>query len=192
MKGLRVWRRRSERHRQHPVPLYGLLDVISHSLRTILLLTIILLLLFLLLLLSLIAAMRPPFSAMDVALGQVMTGVFTNSDELWDMVNTAGQSVDEPMWRMPLHPEYRKMMDSQVADIINAGESRSAGACTAAAFLQEFTKAKSWMHMDVAGVMTGSDPSYLDSKAMSGRPTRALVQFVRTLCAPRTHPQAGV
>jgi len=60
--------------------------------------------------------------------------------------------------------------------------SRSAGACTAAAFLKEFVEAKHWAHFDIAGVMDNSANAipYLN-KGMSGRPTRALVEIARGL-----------
>ena len=52
---------------------------------------------------------------------------------------------------------------------------RSAGACTAAAFLKEFVTHPKWAHLDIAGVMTNKDEvSYL-CKGMTGRPTRTLI-----------------
>ena len=59
----------------------------------------------------------------------------------------------------------------------------SGGACTAAAFLQEFVTAKHWAHLDIAGVMTNKDEVPYLRKGMSGRPTRTLIEFAAVLAA---------
>lgn len=48
--------------------------------------------------------------------------------------------------------------------------------------LQEFAPPGDWAHMDIAGVMKpgGESGSYVSS-GMSGKPTRALVQFISNL-----------
>ncbi|XP_067036489.1 cytosol aminopeptidase-like [Acropora muricata] len=118
--------------------------------------------------------------AMDIALGQAATGVFTNSLSLWNLICQAGFDCGERMWRMPLYKHYSDQIKSDVADIRNTGKKRSAGACTAAAFLQEFVEAEHWAHFDIAGVMDNSANAipYLN-KGMSGRPTRVLVEIAR-------------
>ncbi|XP_073239036.1 cytosol aminopeptidase-like isoform X1 [Porites lutea] len=123
--------------------------------------------------------------AMDIALGQAATGVFTNSLTLWHHIFQAGFHCGERMWRMPLYQHYTEQIESDVADLRNTGKkSRSAGACTAAAFLKEFVDLKHWAHFDIAGVMdnTANAVPYLN-KGMSGRPTRALVEIARRLSA---------
>ncbi|XP_008315686.1 cytosol aminopeptidase [Cynoglossus semilaevis] len=123
--------------------------------------------------------------AMDVALGSAATGVFTNSDWLWDQLHKASVVTGDRVWRMPLFQHYtRQVTDSQLADLNNIGKySRSGGACTAAAFLKEFVTAAHWAHLDIAGVMSNKDEiSYL-RKGMSGRPTRTLVEFAATLAS---------
>ena len=93
---------------------------------------------------------------MDVALGNVYAGVFTNSDDLWHKLDKAGRYMADPFWRMPLHEGYlREMKDSSVADLNNLGKGRSGGSCSAAMFLKEF----------VAGLETpeeGSDEQQTD------------------------------
>ncbi|KAI9268796.1 cytosol aminopeptidase family, catalytic domain-containing protein [Sporodiniella umbellata] len=118
--------------------------------------------------------------AMDVALGQVFAGVFTNSNTLWDQLNNAGNSVSDRFWRMPLHEDYmRAMKKSLVADLANIG-TRSGGSCSAAGFLQTFVdKNIPWAHIDIAGVMDCSATEGHHIKGMSGRPTRALIEFMR-------------
>ncbi|CAO3667180.1 unnamed protein product [Rhizopus stolonifer] len=118
--------------------------------------------------------------AMDVALGQVFAGVFTNSNGLWKQLKDAGDSVSDPFWRMPLHEDYMcGMRESLVADLANIG-SRSGGSCSAAGFLQEFVgKDIPWAHIDIAGVMDCSSTDGHHIKGMSGRPTRALIELIK-------------
>lgn len=85
-----------------------------------------------------------------VALGPDVNPFFTDDDELaTDLANHSSGQAD-PLWRMPLWAPYRKMIDSPIADINNAGESPHAGAITAALFLKDFVgQAKSWVHLDI-------------------------------------------
>lgn len=121
--------------------------------------------------------------AMDVALGSAATGVFTNSDWLWEQLHKASVVTGDRVWRMPLFQHYtRQVTDSQLADLNNIGKySRSGGACTAAAFLREFVTAPHWAHLDIAGVMSNKDEIPYLRKGMSGRPTRTLVEFAAGL-----------
>ncbi|XP_037117654.1 cytosol aminopeptidase [Syngnathus acus] len=121
--------------------------------------------------------------AMDVALGSAATGVFTNSDWLWEQMHKASIVTGDRVWRMPLFQHYtRQVTDSQLADLNNIGKySRSGGACTAAAFLREFVTSPHWAHLDIAGVMSNKDEIPYLKKGMSGRPTRTLVEFAAAL-----------
>ncbi|XP_077460611.1 cytosol aminopeptidase [Stigmatopora argus] len=121
--------------------------------------------------------------AMDVALGSAATGVFTNSDWLWEQLHKASVVTGDRVWRMPLFQHYtRQVTDCQLADLNNIGKySRSGGACTAAAFLREFVTAPHWAHLDIAGVMSNKDEIPYLKKGMSGRPTRTLVEFAAAL-----------
>ncbi|XP_007549691.1 cytosol aminopeptidase [Poecilia formosa] len=121
--------------------------------------------------------------AMDVALGSAATGVFTNSDWLWEQLQQASVVTGDRVWRMPLFQHYtNQVTDSQLADLNNIGKySRSGGACTAAAFLREFVTAPHWAHLDIAGVMSNKDEVPYLRKGMSGRPTRTLLEFAAGL-----------
>uniref|UniRef100_A0ABK0L9A2 Cytosol aminopeptidase n=1 Tax=Rattus norvegicus TaxID=10116 RepID=A0ABK0L9A2_RAT len=117
--------------------------------------------------------------AMDVALGSGATGVFTNSSWLWNKLFEASVETGDRVWRMPLFEHYtRQVIDCQLADVNNLGKYRSAGACTAAAFLREFVTHTKWAHLDIAGVMTNKDEIPYLRKGMSGRPTRTLIEFL--------------
>uniref|UniRef100_A0A2I3H9G2 Cytosol aminopeptidase n=1 Tax=Nomascus leucogenys TaxID=61853 RepID=A0A2I3H9G2_NOMLE len=117
--------------------------------------------------------------AMDVALGSGATGVFTNSSWLWNKLFEASIETGDRVWRMPLFEHYtRQVVDCQLADVNNIGKYRSAGACTAAAFLKEFVTHPKWAHLDIAGVMTNKDEVPYLRKGMTGRPTRTLIEFL--------------
>ena len=84
------------------------------------------------------------------ALGVELPALFSNSTALANRLLAAGESKHDPMWRLPLHKPYRRMLDSKVADINSASDSPFAGAITAALFLQEFVgPGVDWAHLDV-------------------------------------------
>ncbi|EFA84819.1 leucine aminopeptidase [Heterostelium album PN500] len=116
--------------------------------------------------------------AMDVALGYHYAGCFAGTDDLWREIDDAGQVSGDRMWRMPLLPEYRKQLDSKVADIVNSA-SRSGGACSAAMFLKEFVQIDRWAHLDIAGVMHAGEEGAYISKGMTGKPVRALIELAK-------------
>lgn len=88
--------------------------------------------------------------AARVALGPELPGLFTPDDELASDLLAAGRAAFDPLWRLPLHPPYREMLDSPIADLNNTGSSSYAGAITAALFLEEFVaETKAWAHLDI-------------------------------------------
>jgi len=93
--------------------------------------------------------------AIMVALGQEYAGMFANDDKLAEQLSKAGEASGERVWRMPLGPEYDKMIDSKFADMKNTG-SRWGGSITAAQLLQRFVGKTPWAHLDIAGTALGS------------------------------------
>jgi leucyl aminopeptidase len=91
--------------------------------------------------------------AARTALGPDLPAMFTDDETLARDLLAASENVHDPLWRLPLWRAYRKMIDSKIADINNAGDSPFAGAITAALFLKEFTKPKEgtrpWVHLDL-------------------------------------------
>jgi leucyl aminopeptidase len=88
--------------------------------------------------------------AARVALGPELPALFANRDDLAEAVLSAGNAEQDSLWRMPLWQPYLSMLDSRVADMVNGGASRLAGAITAALYLQRFVpKQQPWMHLDV-------------------------------------------
>ena len=117
---------------------------------------------------------------MHRSMGNGATGVFTNSDALWEQIRMAGVHTGDRMWRMPLWDYYtRQVTASGEVDIMNDGEGPGGGACKAAAFLSQFVPCGEWMHLDTCGVMysTGQEQLYLRT-GMSGRPTRTIIEFI--------------
>jgi len=118
--------------------------------------------------------------AIIVALGHEYAGMFSNDDRLAERLTKAGQATGEPVWRMPLGPEYDKQIDSKFADVKNTGGTRWGGAITAAQFIQRFVADKTpWAHLDIAG--TGFDSRQTDTNKSwgSGWGVRLLDRLVK-------------
>ena len=108
-----------------------------------------------------------------VALGSVLSGMFTSDDELASEILTAGEQSFDRVWRMPVIDDYQEQLDSPFADIANIGGPK-AGAVTAACFLQRFTREYRWAHLDIAGTAWNSGAN----KGATGRPVPLLVQYL--------------
>ncbi|MEP9376790.1 leucyl aminopeptidase [Aquabacter sp. CN5-332] len=115
--------------------------------------------------------------AILVALGQEYAGLFSNDDELAGHLAAAGAATGERVWRMPLGPEYDKLIDSRFADMKNTG-GRNGGSITAAQFLQRFVDKTPWAHLDVAGTAMGSLSTDINKSWGSGWGVRLLDKLV--------------
>jgi leucyl aminopeptidase len=115
--------------------------------------------------------------AIMVALGQEYAGMFTNDDKLAQRLIEAGNATGERVWRMPLGPEYDKMIDSKFADMKNTG-GRHGGAITAAQLLQRFVGKTPWAHLDIAGTALGSPQTEINKSWSSGWGVRLLDRLV--------------
>jgi len=116
--------------------------------------------------------------AIMVALGQNYAGLFSNDDDLAANLTSAGQVSQERVWRMPMGPEYDKMIDSKNADMKNIG-GRHGGSITAAQFLKRFVKDTPWAHLDIAGTAMGAQANEINQSWGSGFGVRLLDQLVR-------------
>jgi leucyl aminopeptidase len=115
--------------------------------------------------------------AIIVALGQEHAGMFANDDKLAERLTKAGAASGEKVWRMPLAPEYDKLIDSKFADVKNTG-GRHGGAITAAQFLQRFVDKTPWAHLDIAGTALGSPQTDINKSWSSGWGVRLLDRMV--------------
>ena len=89
------------------------------------------------------------------ALGNQYIGLFSRSNALKQLVQQAADLAGEPVWELPLHPEYRRLLESSCADVKNVG-GPLAGASTAGMFLYEFIEpATDYAHLDIAGTFLG-------------------------------------
>jgi leucyl aminopeptidase len=115
-----------------------------------------------------------------VAIGNKSAGLFTNSEGMADWLLDAADESGERLWNMPMWKEYRKDIDSKVADLKNVSDGREAGSITAAKFLEEFVDGTPWAHLDIAG--TSNDVSgrkYLRDGA-TGYGVRLLSAFLKS------------
>jgi leucyl aminopeptidase len=115
--------------------------------------------------------------AILVALGNEYAGLFSNDDKLSERLTKAGEATGERLWRLPLGPEYDKLIDSKFADVKNTG-GRNAGSITAAQFLQRFVDDIPWAHLDIAGAGMGSPQSDINKSWGSGFGVRLLDRLV--------------
>ncbi len=117
--------------------------------------------------------------AMVVALGTEYAGLFSNDDKLSKQIFEAGKKVDEKVWRLPLHKNYDKLMNSKNADMQNINYSGGAGSITAAQFLQRFIINKTpWAHLDIAGMAFSKMAGNLNPGGATGFGVRLLNKFV--------------
>ncbi|WP_238342987.1 leucyl aminopeptidase family protein [Nocardioides cynanchi] len=123
--------------------------------------------------------------AMKVALGQRVGGFFANDERLATRLFEAGEASGEPLWRMPLEPDYEDTLASTVADSKN--NPGGPGAITAALFLQHFAGDVPWAHLDLASVGDSPSESFEWTTGPSGFGARALLTW---LTGPE--PLAGI
>ncbi|MFC7052839.1 leucyl aminopeptidase [Hansschlegelia quercus] len=115
--------------------------------------------------------------AILVALGIDNAGLFSNDDPLSEAISKAGKSTGETVWRMPLGPEYDKLIDSKFADMKQTG-GRHGGSITAAQFLKRHVNGTPWAHLDIAGTGMGSPSSDTNRSWGSGWGVRLLDRLV--------------
>jgi leucyl aminopeptidase len=115
-----------------------------------------------------------------VALGKVVSGLFSPNDELANDLLAAGNSSNDRAWRMPLLSDYQELLDSPFADIGNISNGGPyGGAITAACFLERFTKNYTWAHLDIAGTAWHSG----GNKGSTGRPVPLLMHYLSSRVA---------
>jgi leucyl aminopeptidase len=117
--------------------------------------------------------------AIIVSLGSEYAGLFSNNDKLSNQLIKAGDKVDEKLWRMPLHKNFDKLIDSKNADMQNINYVGGAGSTTAAQFLQRFVLNKTpWAHLDIAGMAFSKYGGALNSGGATGYGVRLLNKLI--------------
>lgn len=110
-----------------------------------------------------------------VALGSVMTGLFSNDEGLQQQIIEAGRAVGEKYWPMPLDDEYGDLIKSDIADVKQTG-GRSASSVTAAKILEHFVADAKWAHLDIAGTAFSENIKNME-KGATGFGVRTLTEL---------------
>ena len=117
--------------------------------------------------------------AIIVSLGSEYAGLFSNNEKLSKEILNAGEIVEEKLWRMPLHKNYDKLMNSKNADMQNINYVGGAGSTTAAQFLQRFILNETpWAHLDIAGMAFSKYGGALNSRGATGFGVRLLNKLI--------------
>jgi leucyl aminopeptidase len=114
-----------------------------------------------------------------VALGEDIAGLFGNDNQLIKKFETVAKKENEELWQLPLPSWYRKLIQSDIADIKNIG-GRYGGAITAALFLKEFVEKMKWIHLDIAGpAFNQREERGIIKKGATGWGVISLIEFLR-------------
>jgi leucyl aminopeptidase len=117
--------------------------------------------------------------AIIVSLGSEYAGLFSNNGKLSKQIVDAGKKVEEKVWRMPLHKNYDKLINSKNADMQNINYVGGAGSTTAAQFLQRFILNETpWAHLDIAGMAFSKYGGALNSGGATGFGVRLLNKLI--------------
>jgi leucyl aminopeptidase len=118
-----------------------------------------------------------------VALGDQIAGMWGNNDQMKERLKNAALETDEEVWEMPIHEIHRQGMKGKFADLNNIDSNTSglAGACTAAAFIENFVDNTDWIHLDIAGPAMPRKPKDVDFPGASGYGVRLLTRFLQNI-----------
>jgi leucyl aminopeptidase len=121
--------------------------------------------------------------AMELALGDFYAGVFANDDDWMAEVLAAAKASGDHAWPFPLHPRYRRYVDSFFADLKNSSDLRQGSPVLAAEFLREFSGEGPWAHIDMAGpgFLERSRGDYLTQRGGTGYGVRLIVELAQRL-----------
>lgn len=116
--------------------------------------------------------------AVVTALGRVAAGIMGTNQDLIDRLMVAGEKSGEKYWQLPLYDEYKSALQSDIADLINAGSRGEAGSSCGGMFLKEFVDGKPWAHLDIAGVAWSEKNINELSKGGVGFGVRTLANYI--------------
>ena len=115
--------------------------------------------------------------AVVVSLGHNITGVMGNNQKQIDKFIETSKKSCENTWQMPILDELKDNLKSEIADMKNTG-GRNAGTSTAAWFLSNFTKSKSWLHLDIAGTAYLEKSNKETLSGPTGVMIRSLINYI--------------
>jgi leucyl aminopeptidase len=121
--------------------------------------------------------------AMELALGDLYAGLFANEEDWLEEVLAAAKTSGDHAWPFPLHPRYRRYVDSSFADLKNSSDLRQGSPVLAAEFLREFSGEGPWAHIDMAGpgFLERSRGDYLTQRGGTGYGVRLIVELAQQL-----------
>jgi len=122
--------------------------------------------------------------AAAIALGNRYSAIMGNDLRLRKAVYRAGKETDDLVWPLPIHPDFKKKIDSKIADIRNGdtGTAHLAGSQKGGAFLERFIKKNKWCHIDMGGTaFSSSDYKDYEVDGATGAGTRLLIKFLENL-----------
>ena len=122
--------------------------------------------------------------AIIVAIGEKVAGVMGNNQSFIEQVKASATRTDEPVWQLPLIDDYKKGLDSVVADMRNVTSGGGAGSITAALFLREFVADVPWAHLDIAGTMDVRSDEGWRNRGATAFGTRLLIDLVTNFRKP--------
>ena len=122
--------------------------------------------------------------AVTMALGERIAGLMGMNDGWVEAVTAAAGRAGERVWRLPLPEDYKRVMESEIADLRNTATGGGAGTITAGLFLRDFTGGLPWVHLDIAGTARASADDGEIAKGGTGFGVRTLVELARTFAAP--------
>jgi leucyl aminopeptidase len=123
--------------------------------------------------------------AMSLALGDLIAGWFCNDEQFATRIDDATVVSGDLGCRFPLHPRYRRYIDSTFADLKNSSELREGSPVLAAMFLQEFAGDGPWAHVDMAGpgYVQRKRPDYILDEGGTGYGVRLIVELAHALAS---------
>lgn len=121
--------------------------------------------------------------AVVVALGSLYAGMMAGDARWGERVQAAAAAAGEPVWPLPLHPEYARMIEGRYATLTNRAPRREAMAITAAELLHHFAGETPWAHLDIAGTAWDVPRPYFVGKGATGYGVRLLVELARAVAA---------
>ncbi len=122
--------------------------------------------------------------AAHVALGDKVAAVFASDDDVAGSILGAASRAGEHFWQLPLVKDYKKSLESEVADLKNISGGRYGGAIVAALFLSSYVEEAKWAHLDIAGPARSRETSGENVKGASGIGVRTLIELARSMAAP--------
>lgn len=115
-----------------------------------------------------------------VALGTNVSGIMGNDEDLISTLIRVAESSGEKFWELPMYPEYKDSLKSDIADMKNTG-SRQGGASIAGVFLKEFVNGPKWAHIDIAGTAFLEKPQGEFISGSTGAGVRTILNYIKSV-----------